>query len=50
LRRFEVQLNRFLKVVKSFFLGIALAGDIEFEALGDIPLPFAPNGSQQHRL
>src|ERR1035437_788968 len=50
LRRFEVQFNRFLEVGKSVFLGIALACDVEFEALGDIPLPLAPNGSRKWSL
>ena len=50
MRRFEVQFNRFLEVGKSLFLGFALAGDVEFEALGDIPLPFAPNGSRKRSL
>src|SRR5271169_4502334 len=43
LRRFEVQFQRFLQVGKSLFLGFALAGDIELQALGDVPLPLAPN-------
>jgi hypothetical protein len=42
LQRLKVQFNRFLEVGKSLFLGLALAGDIEFQALGDIPLPLAP--------
>src|SRR5664280_117624 len=50
LRRFEVQFNRFLEIVKSLFLGVALAGDVEFEALGDIPPPLAPNGSRKWSL
>jgi len=50
LRRFEVQFNRFLEIGKSLFLGVALAGDVEFEALGDIPPPLAPNGSRKWSL
>src|ERR1035437_7690738 len=50
LRRFEVQFNRFLEVGKGLFLGVALAGDVEFEALGDIPPPLAPNGSRKWSL
>ena len=41
---FKVKLQRFGKVRKSFFLGLALAGDIELEALGDKPLPISPYG------
>ena len=33
LRRFEVQFNRFLEIGKGLFLGLALAGNVEFEAL-----------------
>src|SRR5450759_2322173 len=47
LRRFEVQFNCFLEIGKCLFLGVALAGDVEFEALGDIPPPLAPNGSRK---
>src|SRR5450432_210719 len=36
LRRFEVQFNRFLEVGKSLLLGLALTGNVELEALGDI--------------
>jgi hypothetical protein len=50
LRRFEVQFNRFLEVGKSLFLGLALTGNVEFEALGDIPLPLAPNGRRKRSL
>jgi len=42
-----VQFNRFLEVGESLVLGLALAGDVEFEALGDIPLPFAPNSGRK---
>ena len=43
-------LNRFLEVGKSLFLGLTLAGDIEFQALGNVPLPFTPNGSRERSL
>lgn len=48
--RFEVQFHRFLEVGKGLFLGVPLAGDVEFEALGDIPPPLAPNGSRKWSL
>src|ERR1039457_4515882 len=50
LQRFEVQFNRFLEIGKHLFLGVALAGNVEFEALGDIPRPLAPNGSRKWSL
>ena len=50
MRRFEVQFNRFLEIGKGLFLGLALAGNVEFEALGDIPPPLAPNGSRKWSL
>ena len=50
MRRFEVQLNRFLEIGESLFLGVALAGDVELKALGDIPPPLAPNGSRKWSL
>ena len=50
LRRFEVQFEGFLQVGKSLFLGLALAGDIEFQALGDVPLPLTPNGRSEWSL
>jgi len=31
--RFEVQFHRFLEVGKGLFLGVPLAGDVEFEAV-----------------
>jgi hypothetical protein len=50
LRRFEVEFNRFLEIGKSLFLGLPLAGDIEFEALGDITRPLAPNANRKQSL
>jgi hypothetical protein len=44
MRRFEVQLQRFPQVGESLFFSLALACDVEFEALGDAPLPLAPDG------
>src|SRR2546429_6656350 len=35
-RRFEMQFQRFFQVCESLFLGLALAGDIEFQTLRDI--------------
>src|ERR1035441_3204409 len=34
LRRFEVQLNRFLEIGESLFLGVALAGDVQRKGPG----------------
>ena len=50
MRRFEVQFNCLLEIGKCLFLGVALAGDVEFEALRDIPPPLAPNGSRKWSL
>jgi hypothetical protein len=36
LRRLEVQFNRFLEVGKRLFPSLALAGDVEFQALGKL--------------
>ena len=50
MRRFEVQFQRFLQVGQCLFLGLALAGDIEFQALRDVPLPFTPYGRGEWSL
>ena len=50
LRRFEVQFQRFLQVGESLSFGFALASDIDFQALGDVPLPLAPNGRGEWSL
>ena len=48
--RLEVQFQRFCQIGKSLFLGLALAGDVEFQALGDVPLPFTPNCRREWSL
>jgi len=50
LGRFEMQFKRFPQVGKGFFLGLALAGDIDLQALGDVPLPLTPNGRGEWSL
>ena len=50
MRRFKVQFDRFLEVGEGLLLGTALAGDVEFEALGDVPLSLTPNGSRKWSL
>jgi hypothetical protein len=45
LRWFEVKLQRFLQVGEGLFFGLALAGDVDLEALRNVPVPFAPNCS-----
>ena len=42
--RLEMEFQRFLQVGESLFFGFTLASNVEFEALRDIPLSFAPNG------
>jgi hypothetical protein len=49
-RWFEVQLQRFLQVGESLFFGLALAGDIDLQAQGDVPLPLTPNGRGEWSL
>ena len=49
-RWFEVQLQRFLQVGKSLFFAFTLAGDIDFEALRNVPLSFAPDGRGKRLL
>ena len=50
MRWFEVQLHRFLQIGQSLRFALALAGDAEFQALGDIPLPLPPNGRSEWSL
>ena len=50
MRRFEVKLQRFLQVGEGLFFGVAPAGDIDLEALRDIPIPLAPYGSSERSL
>src|ERR1035437_3715668 len=50
LRWFEVQLQRFLQVGESLFFAFTLAGDIDFEALRNVPLSFAPDGRGKRLL
>ena len=48
--RLEVQFQSFFQICEGLFFGVALAGDIDFQALGDIPLPFAPDGCGERSL
>jgi hypothetical protein len=43
LRRFEMQLQRFLQIRKRFFLGLSLAGDVDIKTLGNVPFAFSPD-------
>ena len=38
-----MQLQRLFQVLESLFFTSALAGYIDFQALSDIPIPFAPD-------
>ena len=49
-RSFEVQLQRFLQIGQSLFLGFTLARNVNFPALGDVPLPLAPNSRREWSL
>jgi hypothetical protein len=50
LRRLEVKLQCFFQIGKSLFFALALAGDIDFEALRNIPVPFTPDGRSERSL
>lgn len=43
LRWFEVKLQRLLQILEGFFFGLALAGNIDFEASCDMPASISPN-------
>lgn len=43
LRRLEVKLQSLFQVGEGFFFGFTLAGDVNFEALRDVPITLAPN-------
>jgi len=47
---FEVKLQGFLQVRKSFFLAVPLTGNIDFKALRDIPIPLAPDRCREWPL
>jgi hypothetical protein len=49
-RRLEVQFQCFLQVGESLFFAFTLAGDIDFEALRNIPLSFSPDGRSERSL
>jgi hypothetical protein len=49
-RRLEVQLQGFFEIGKGFFFALTLACDIYFEALGHVPIPFAPDGRGERSL
>ena len=50
MRWLEVELQRFFQVGERLFFGLTLAGDIDFEALGNVPVPFSPNCSGKRSL
>ena len=43
-RGFKVEFERFLQVGQGFFIGLALACDVDFLALGDVPVSVSPSG------
>jgi len=45
-----MQFQRFLQIRESCVLSFALAGDIHFQALGDIPVAFPPYGCRERSL
>ena len=50
LRRFEMEFERFPQICQRLFFSLALAGDIQFETLGDVPVVFAPDGRGERSL
>lgn len=50
LRFLEVEFEGFPEVGERSCLGFALAGDIHFETLGDVPLSLADDASREHSL
>lgn len=50
LRRLEVELKRFFQVGQRLFFTFTLAGNITLEALGNIPVAFAPYSSGERSL
>lgn len=50
LRRFEMEFERFPQICQRLFFSLALAGDIQFETLGDVPVVFAPDGRGEQSL
>ena len=45
-----MEFEGFAQVGEGFFFGLALAGDVDFEALGDVPVSFTPNGRGEGAL
>jgi hypothetical protein len=50
MRRLEVKLQRLLQIGESFFFGLALTGNIHFQALRDLPLPLTFNCRREWSL
>lgn len=44
LGRLKVQFKGFFKVGEGLFFRLALARHVDFKALGDVPVPFSPDG------
>jgi len=50
LRSLEVKFQRFLQVGERFFFALTLAGHVYFQALRNIPVSLAPDGSGELSL
>ena len=50
LRDFEVKLQRLLQISQGLVFALALAGNIQLQALRDVPIPFTPNGCGERSL
>jgi len=42
-----MEFERLLEIGQGFLFRFALAGDVNFEALRDVPIPFAPHGCRK---
>jgi len=45
-----VQFQGFLQILEGFFYSLVPAGNVNLEALGDVPFPFAPYGRSKWSL
>ena len=50
LRRLKVEIERFAEIIECFLFRLALAGNVQFKALSDVPILFLPNGRSEWAL
>jgi len=49
-RGLEVKFQRFLQVRQRLLFALTLAGNIKFQALGEVPIALTPNGCSERSL